>query len=118
MVNWETAPLGLRELRTMLGAQAAVQLAHAYQAKPLYVPRNIEVGHPLVRLLGPDLARRLVQERGGERITIPGLASLRRQLRDDRIRSEHGQGVSLTELAQRYTLTLRRITQIVKGGVR
>lgn len=64
-------------------------------------------------LVGVEQAIMLVDKLGGERIYLPCLSTLRRQVRDRKIQKEFT-GYNIRTLAQKYTLSAQRVRQILK----
>lgn len=67
----------------------------------------------IAEVVGVEKAIVLVDKFGGERIYIPCLSTLRRQVRDRKIKKEFN-GYNLRTLARKHRLSTQRVKQIVK----
>lgn len=78
----------------------------------LYVPHELTDDHQLVSILGSDDAKRLSSAFGGE-ILYPGnCMNIYRKHRNERIAKAIIAGVSIKELAQRYSLSVKQVLNI------
>jgi Mor family transcriptional regulator len=108
-------PPALREVAALIGLEATLLLVETWGGVRLYLPfpRNLDVDHPLVRVLGWSAAERLCQGFGSGVYTVPrGLEALR-AARDRAIRAERDQGRSARALALKYGLSERRLWEIL-----
>jgi len=112
-LDWGRLPHSLRELRALVGTEAAVKLAAECGGGGVYVPRRPQPGHWLSRVVGHENARALAEVYGGDKLEVPTLDGLRHQLRLRRMRRLREEGVSVTGLAREFGLTRRRVFQIL-----
>ncbi|MDO5484180.1 MAG: Mor transcription activator family protein [Desulfovibrionaceae bacterium] len=99
------------------------RVLHACGGPSLRVPKRLpDEGHPLCRLLGRPCLRKLIAVFGGTQLYVPRCEALLGKLRQREIIAAFsrstGRGVSSTAavaaLARRYSLSDRRIWQILK----
>lgn len=82
----------------------------------LYVPKVLRLDHPLVTILGFKDAERLVHAFGGEILCPPLMRdAVYRPFRDQAIARIHGQGVPIGVLADWFSMTERRVRQVLDG---
>lgn len=64
----------LDDISAVIGFTATLRLSAWYGDRGnLYIPSNTEEGHPLTKLLGVSVAKRLSKEWGGTHISVPRL---------------------------------------------
>ncbi len=118
-LDWNKLPAGLVHLKNVAGQKAALALSEAYGGGSVYVPRRIKPNHPLLQLLGPESAARLAEHFGGDKLEVPKVDAVHRQLRARSIRARRDAGVSIAALVSEFNLSRRRILQILaenRGG--
>ena len=64
-------PAELRALSDLIGDEATLLLVEQLGGNILYVPKQVNQGTRLSRLIGPDAARGLAVRHGGEHLRIP-----------------------------------------------
>lgn len=69
-----------------------------------------------MQTVGWEAARNIADEFGGERLEIPKGDGYWRHVRNQRMRRERAQGATRAELAARYHLTERQVTNILREG--
>jgi hypothetical protein len=107
-------PGTLRELAALIGLPATLTLIRHYGGVRLYIPKTLEPGHILVRLLGPEAAQRLVAHYlPGENFDVPRGQSLVRALRDRAIAAAAARGASSADLARGFGMTHRHVRRIL-----
>lgn len=104
-------PEGAAVLVEAIGISAALSVVHVYAGTRLYIPRaeNLDEVHPLARLLGHPLARRLADAMGGDYFSVPMAQVLLEEERDRKIEARIEGGESAADIAQSYGLTERQI---------
>lgn len=112
-IDWENLPLTITRLNEALGAEATLALLASHGGANLYVPRTIKDGHPLSQVLEPEDAATLCAIYGGERLDIPKIDAILRQMRKKDIKAARKQGESIADLAMRHRLSRRRVLQIL-----
>jgi hypothetical protein len=118
-ITIDDLPASTRDLAGTIGIQAVLKLIECYGGtENLYVPKRIEHGHPLVKLIGSDAVEKLAHLVGGQdgcggEIDIPKGHYLKIKLRHKKIKQEKEQGASTAELAKRHDVTPRQIRRIV-----
>jgi Mor family transcriptional regulator len=75
--------------------------------------KNITLFARMADLIGDEAALKVREEFGGLVLPIPKIDSVHRKQRDDKICAEYDAGASVSQLARRYRLTVRRIYGIL-----
>jgi hypothetical protein len=96
------APAELAYLADRIGARATLALIEAAGGTRIHVPKGVNQGSKLARMIGLDAARALSAWRGGEDIKIP-LA------RHWRIRIRRALGDSYSEIARKLGITEKAV---------
>ncbi|AGW12154.1 hypothetical protein [Megalodesulfovibrio gigas] len=112
-LDWNTLPPSLAGLRRLMGAPATVLLAESYGGTAVYVPEYPYPDHHLTACIGLPAMERLVRVHGREKLHIPKLDALERQVRQSRLRQLHSQGASVGSLARIFNITPRRVRQLL-----
>ena len=98
--KFKRKPNGMAEdLGAVIGFSNTILVCGIFGGKTLYVPEKIGNGHRLETLLGETAFRRLIEEWGGETITIPALADFGRYQRIRKGATLLAQGKSLHAVA-------------------
>lgn len=113
-LDWEALPGGLRELKGVVGPGAALAVCSVWGGRTLYIPAIAHPDHPLTRILGVETANRLCRAMAGDRLSVPKIDAVSRQIRAHRIKKRRSRGDSISELAGDFGLTPRRILQILE----
>lgn len=109
-------PGTLREIAALIGVPATLTLVKHYGGVRLYVPKSLEPGHILVRLLGAEAAARLVAHyMPGEPFEVPRAAGLIRATRNKAIRARAARGATAADLARDFAMTERHVWRILSG---
>jgi len=112
-IDWNALPVTMARLKEVLGTDATLALIAAHGGGNLYVPSRLRQAHPLLQTLGPEAAARLARAYGGERVDVPKIDAVLRQLRKKDILAARKQGESIADLALRHKLSRRRVLQIL-----
>ena len=112
-LDWTKLPVGLTRIRDVAGPEAALALCSTYGGGSVYIPRRLEPGHPLLRLLGAESAARLASYYGGDKLDVPKADAVHRQHRAVEIMRQRSAGASISGLAALHGLSRRRILQIL-----
>lgn len=112
-LNWEKLPGGLRCIKDIVGAAAALALSRRFGGKAVYIPHSMKDEHQVAKCIGSKAALALVRIYGGDKIEVPKIDSVQRQYRANKIKKEREQGASISELATRFSLSRRRIQQLL-----
>lgn len=80
----------------------------------LYVPKNLEPDHQLVKILGWHDAQRLVQAFGGEMLSPANCRDVYRPHRDQAIRRLRADGVPPAMIAEWFGMSERRVWQVLE----
>lgn len=112
---YDLLPGILRELVDLIGLTATQQLVERYGGVRLYVPKQFDPDHALVKLIGPAATAKLVGAFGGQdHFDIPKALSATIAVRNAHIRAESKE-FSQRALALKYNLTERQIRNILTG---
>lgn len=107
-------PPQIRVLVQVIGLRATLALLQARGGTPYTVPIDGGRSRVLCEIIGAHAAEKLSARFKQRTLSLPKLDKAVKQIRDRRIRQDHAQGVSLSELAFRYRLTTRHISNIVQ----
>ena len=103
----------LREIAALIGLPATLILVRSYGGIRLYVPKQFDPSHPIVKLVGHEAAMKLVETYGGdEHFDIPKGEIAVKAARDKQIRAERAGGATHARLAVKHDLTERQIRNI------
>lgn len=111
----EHLPESMREVASVIGLPATLRLVERYGGFiQLYIPKDVQEGHPLALALGMEPAQALAAAYGGDYLkSIPKGASAIRAARDRALLRRIREGVSKADAAREYGLTERRVWQIL-----
>lgn len=110
-------PNGLAEdLGAVVGFSNTVLICGIWGRKTLYVPEKAVAGHRLESLLGATAFRRLIEEFGGETLTIPGLADFGRWQRIRKAATLRLQGRSLHCIAAMTGVTYQQVKNDIRSA--
>lgn len=112
-LDWSALPPRLRDLQDLLGPVACLLLLEAHGGEALYIPSRPGADHPLAAAIGLPALERLARHHGGEKLQLPKLDAIQRQLRLQELRALRQDGMSVAGLARRFNLTPRRVRQIL-----
>ncbi|MBF0308986.1 MAG: hypothetical protein HQL56_05625 [Magnetococcales bacterium] len=108
---------GAQQVSRIIGVKSVIALAkHYIDGKRLYVPEEIALSHPLVRIIGLGAALSLSRVYGGSDIRIPKLHNALRGARDAAIRKAVAEGKKITDVGRRFGVTRRYAYKILEGG--
>lgn len=103
----------LREIAELIGLPATLLLVKHYGGIRLYVPKQFDPSHPIVKLVGHEAAVKLVDSYGGvDHFDIPKGEIAVKAARDKQIRAERAGGATHARLAVKNGLTERQIRNI------
>lgn len=107
-----------QEIVAAIGGKAADRLCAAFGGVGVYIPLHpdrLPDSHPIIKLLGTDLARHLAARLGGEKVTVPVLHSGHRR-RETAILDAYRAGKSTREIALDLGITMRRVEQVIAAA--
>ncbi|MFF7710057.1 Mor transcription activator family protein [Pseudomonas sp. NPDC007930] len=104
-------PQSLQLLIDCIGVEQAYRLTCLFGGCPKYIPKHAERTR-LAQLIPADTLKALIQRFAGAAVEIPKPDHFFRQLRNQQIQEESDLGLSRTELAKKYGLSLRQIGNI------
>lgn len=105
----------LDDISAVVGFTAACRLSHWYgDGMHMYVPKEVEEGHRLARLLGLSAARRLVEEWGGHHLAIPTMRNYEVDVRRRHIGRLFELGLGSREISNILRMSERRVQQICR----
>ena len=115
--TFKRKPNGMAEdLGAVIGFSNTVLVCGIWGAKTLYVPEKAVAGHRLEVLLGATAFRRLVEEWGGETLTIPGLADFGRWRRIRKAAELRVAGCSLHRIALLTGVTYQQVKNDIRSA--
>lgn len=108
---------GLAEdLGAVIGFSNTLLLCGTRGGKTMYIPESANPGHLLARLLGDTAFRRLVEEWGGETLTIPSLADFGRWRRIRKAAELRVAGRSLHSIALMTGVTYQQVKNDIRSA--
>jgi len=110
----ELLPASLRDMAQHCGPALALKVAEHYGGCHLSIPQDADNAPALVAVLGETMAVTLCAVYGGEILTIPRAINARRHVRNQVIQAGRRAGATLRELARRFDLTERQVSNIVR----
>lgn len=113
-IRLDDLPPQARQIADLIGVQGVLQLAEYRGGRWMYIPKDVDMHHPLAERLGLKRARKLCRRFGGERIMMPACVSALRALRDEEIYHRHYvDGISLDDLAYEYQISQRSVLRAI-----
>ncbi|WP_122032167.1 Mor transcription activator family protein [Aliivibrio sp. EL58] len=112
-INVETLPKQLKELIELIGPVDTYTFLCHYGGKIKYIAKNpsrTEMKH----VMNETALKRLCANYGGSTIEVPKQEHLDRQVRNKLIKNASMEGVSRSQLATRFNLSVRHIGNIKK----
>ncbi len=104
----------LQEIAALVGLPATLTLVKAYGGTRLYVPKRFDPDHPIVKLIGHELAARLFERFGGlDQFDVPKAAIAVKAARDAVIRAQRRDGATHARLAVLHRITERQVRNIL-----
>ena len=107
-----TTAVMLDHVAALIGADAARRLARAFPGRRMYVPRQVQIGHPLADAIGADLAAKLADRYGGCRIDIPLGPAAASARNAEAIRAMAAEGRSTGAIAAMLGVSRRTVQRI------
>ncbi|MGH6915567.1 MAG: hypothetical protein ACREH3_17915 [Geminicoccales bacterium] len=101
-------PPAFRQVVDVIGEKAARAIVRRYGGVELYVPRHVDIGHPIVELIGLEVAQRLAREFGPMKMHPPLLK------RSNKAEIGTASG-STFEVARRFGVTQRWVRMCRNG---
>jgi hypothetical protein len=115
--KFKRKPNGMAEdLGAVIGFSNTVLVCGIWGGKTLYVPEKAGSGHRLAGLLGATAFARLVEEFGGETLTIPALADFGRWQRIRKAATLRLQGRSLHCIAALTGVTYQQVKNDIRSA--
>ncbi|HEY8037961.1 MAG TPA: Mor transcription activator family protein [Methylobacter sp.] len=109
-------PASLLEIAEYCGDEVMWKLWSAYGGMRVSVPVHMIPEHPLSQLLGYPAACQLSEVFGGaEPLTIVKAEAARRAVRNEMIRQDHREHMSMHNLVRKYGLTERQLSTIINA---
>lgn len=103
----------LREISNVIGVSSTLKLVRQYGGTRIYLPKQLSNDHELVETIGFTMAQKMYQHFGAiGTIEIPKARTLTIAQRNHQIKQEK-QSATRKNLAQKYALTERQITNIL-----
>lgn len=100
-----------QELVRLIGFSATMRLVAEKPGLPTYIPKEASYHHVLA-VIGMGAFKKLVEEYGGETITVPNCKLALTKLRHRNARKLRAQGYSQTEVAHLTGITPRQVRNI------
>jgi DNA-binding XRE family transcriptional regulator len=100
-----------QELVRLIGFSATMRLVDMRPGLPTYIPKEAS-DHHVLSVIGMGAFKKLVEEFGGESVTIPNCKLALTKLRHRNARKLRAQGYSQTEVAHLTGITPRQVRNI------
>lgn len=115
-IDVKQLPYSLQELIACIGLENAYLLTRAFGGRTKYIPKQINRTR-LASVLPVAALEALVGQFAGLAIEIPKVDHFTRQLRNQQIQKESSLGLSRSQLADKYGLSLRQIGNIRRSDI-
>ena len=109
-------PPKLLEIAEYCGEEVALALLEHFGGATVYVPEVLSDAHPLAQKLGVEMAQRLCDEFGHQKLDVPKADRAKQELRNIIIRKRISNGENRNALACEFKLTSRTISEICNSG--
>lgn len=114
-VNLEALPPMMRDLVRVIGLTATLRLIGSQGGTRITVPHKLREHDPIAVLLGLEVFGKLVEEYGGEYLTLPKGDSYLRELRHEQVREFDRKGMHVDDIAEATGYTRRHVFNILGG---
>ena len=114
-VNLEALPPQMRDLVRVIGLTSTLRLIGSNGGTRITVPHKLREHDPIAVLLGLEVFGKLVDEYGGEYLTLPKGDSYLRELRHEQVREFDRQGMHVDDIAEATGYTRRHVFNILGG---
>lgn len=111
-----TLPPLLAEIAEVIGLPLALKLAAECGGTYVYISTRPRADNAAARVIGLEAMRKLGKHFGAGLIEMPVATSVHRSRRNALIRRSAKLGLSQSQLARRYNLTVRHIRRICSPG--
>lgn len=108
-------PILLSSMIDILGVAITYRLLCDYGGRVKYVAKRPERCF-IVQYAAPDQVSAFCREYGGESIEMPKKDHLERRMRNCNILDELHRGLSVSDVAHRYSLSMRQVRNIKNAG--
>lgn len=107
-------PFLLSNMIDILGVEATYHILSDYGGRVKYVAKHPERCF-ISQYVTRDKVNKFCREYGGDSIEIPKKDHLERRMRNRKILGELHRGISVSEVAHRYSLSMRQVRNIKSG---
>lgn len=104
----------VQELVDSVGLGNALEIVRRWGGRSLRVPLAVQHSDPLALTLGLVLARKLVQNFGGERLELPAERNALLDMRNEQIVAEVDRGESHSAVAHRYGISRAMVLKVLR----
>ncbi|MEG7525084.1 MAG: helix-turn-helix domain-containing protein [Chromatiales bacterium] len=116
-VKPEMLPKSVHAWLDAIGLDRVLRIVEKYGGTLLYVPVQIDAGHPLARLIGPVAAKKLSEicradDMRGDSVLVPKCEAALRSVRDQQILEELEAKLSVSHIAREHGIHLRTVWRI------
>lgn len=106
-------PSMLVELAAVIGDDATIALFDRFKGRHLSVPQTPIPEHPIEQAIGRAAFKVLCRAYQNELLFFPVCIKLQISERNQAILADHGDGMNVCDIATKYSLTERHITNII-----
>jgi Mor family transcriptional regulator len=104
----------IEELITLVGEEAFIKLAGVFGGEKYYVGATEAAVRKLTIVMGSEPAKKMIDAYSGGWIDVPKYTAAAIILRDKQIIQDCDAGLSIRQLARKYELTARHISNVLK----
>ena len=94
----------------IIGLEKCGLLRAYFGGQSLFIPKTLKIDHPLIKVIGLDAAIKLCNEASG----LVYIRTPHKNIRNESIKKDRANGMTLRQLAVAYGLSIPRIQTIVK----
>jgi hypothetical protein len=102
----------LREIAEVTDVETALAVARTFGGKRLFIPKEIELDHPLIQAIGIEPAWQISRRLGGDRHIIPSAVHL---IRCKEARRLKALGFTNDEIGAQLGITRGQVGRLVSG---
>lgn len=110
-------PESLALLSDLVGIRNTLKLTENFPGVSLYIPRKAKEHHPIAKVMGQDVFKKLIESYSGEAIKIAKPDSIYRKLKHLEVKKLKAQGLPNREIAVQLNYSQRHIERVLREYV-
>ena len=115
-IREDMLPHSLQAICNVIGLSATIKVVNEYGGGRVWIPNNVQITHPLARLIGLDKATKLCVHYQCEYLPIPRAARAIKAIRNATIVKRYLAGEKITSLARQYGISERMVFYILEAA--